>query len=481
MKIFTKTFLFFFVILGFQAQAQEVVEVNFLGNTSMAELQAIPGIGTFVKNGVDSYEVIYTTNDLEGNVVNVSGLLCVPDDGTKRYPLLCYAHGTSSGPDDVPSDPANGNAQLTRTWCAFGYVAVAPDLLGLGVHEGVHPFVHADSEAWVAADMMKAIRAYGEDNDIFINDQVFTTGYSQGGHSSMALHRELELNQSAEFTVTAASHQSGPYSISGVMRDLLFIEEDYGFVAYLPNTAIAYEEVYGNLYDELSDIFKPQYVDMIQQFADDEMSLFDLNLGLIDTLIAYNGVAAPGKMFKDSLVMEVQNNFDHPFNVALRDNDVYDWAPTAPTQILYCEADDQVPFMNSVIANDTMLANGSTTVILADVNSDANHTECVIPAFTSAFFLFSFYQNIEDVVATHEITFDLPFQLFPNPADDKLTINDLPENGEMYLTDMSGRQIFKTTVHEGNQEIDLSTISTGVYLVQIVGEATVWQQRLMVR
>lgn len=481
MKIFTKTFLFVALLFNFQTQAQEVTEINFLGNISMATLATTPGIGGFVKNGVDSYEVIYTTNDLEGNIVEVSGLLCVPDDNTKRYPLLCYSHGTSGSPDDVPSDPANGNAQLTRTWCSLGFVSVAPDLLGLGVHEGIHPFVHAESEAWVAADMMKAVRAYAEDNDIFINDQVFTTGYSQGGHSSMALHRELQLNQSAEFTVTAASHQSGPYDISGVMRDLLFIDEDYGFVAYLPNTAIAYEEVYGNFYEELGDIFQPQYVDLIQQFADDEINLFDLNLQLIDSLIAYNGVAAPGKLFHDDLIVELQNNPDHPINVALRDNDVYDWTPTAPTQILYCEADDQVPFMNSVIANDKMAANGSTSVTLADVNSDANHTECVIPAFTSAFFLFSFFQNIEDLVSTQEVSFDLPFEMFPNPVADKLTINELPENGELFLTDMNGRQIFRTNLHEGNQEVDLSTISTGVYLVQIVGEATVWQQRLVVR
>ena len=482
MNFFTKTLFIVCFLLNFNLQAQEVVEVTFLGNTSKAELSSInSALIPFLKNGVDSYEVIYTSVDLEGNTVNVSGLMCVPDDNTKRYPLLCYAHGTSGSPEDVPSDPENGNALLTRIWGGLGYVSIASDLLGLGVHEGIHPFVHAESEAWVAADMLKAIRAYAEANDIFINDQIFTTGYSQGGHSSMALHRELELNQSDEFTVTAASHQSGPYDISGVMRDLLFIEEDYGFVAYLPNTAIAYEAVYGNFYEELGDIFKPQYVDLIQQFADDEINLFDLNQQLIDSLILYNGVAAPGKLFKDDLIIELQNNPDHPINVALRDNDVYDWAPTAPTQILYCTADDQVPFMNSIVAKDGMDANGSTTVTLFDVDPDATHGECVFPAFTSALFFFLSQQSIEDVSGTYDISFDLPFDVFPNPVDNKLTIKDLPEDGELVLLDMAGRQVFQTMVSEGNQVLDLTAVNGGVYVMQIFGAETVWQQKLVVR
>lgn len=482
MKFFTKAFFVLCLFLNLNLQAQEVVEVTFLGSTSEAQLASLnSALIPFLKNGVDNYKVIYTTTDLDGNTVNVSGLLCVPDDNTKRYPLLCYAHGTSGGPDDVPSDPDNGNATLTQIWGGLGYVSIAPDLLGLGEHEGIHPFVHAESEAWVAADMLKAIRAYAEENDIFINDQIFSTGYSQGGHSSMALHRELELNQSDEFTVTAASHQSGPYDISGVMRDLLFIEEDYGFVAYLPNTAIAYEAVYGNFYDELGDIFKPQYVDLIQQFADDEIDLFDLNLQLIDSLILYNGVAAPGKLFHDDLIVELADNPDHPINVALRDNDVYDWAPTAPTQILYCTADDQVPFMNSIVAKDGMDANGSTSVTLFDVDSDANHGECVFPAFTAALFFFAAEQEISDVSSTYNVSFDLPFEVFPNPVGDELTIKDLPENGELILTDMAGRQIFQTTLSEGDQTVNVAAVNAGIYVMQVFGEETVWQQKLVVK
>ena len=452
-----------------------------MGNTTKAQLSAInPALFSFLKNGVDSYEVIYTSVDLDGNEVEVSGLLCVPDDNTKRYPLLCYQHGTSGSPDDVPSNPDNGNALLTRIWCGLGYVAVAPDLLGLGVHEGIHPFVHAESEAWVAADMMKAIRAYAEDNEIYINEQVFLTGYSQGGHSSMALHRELELNQSTEFTVTAASHQSGPYSISGVMRDLLFIEEDYGFVAYLPNTAISYQAVYDNIYDELSDIFKPEYAPLIEQFANDEINLFDLNTTLINLLIQNEGVAAPGKLFLDDLVEAVQNDPNHPINVALRDNDVYDWAPQARTQILYCEADEQVPFMNSIIAADTMMANGAPNILLNDVDSDASHTQCVFPAAFSALLSFGSLQEIEDVSNIYEISNELPFDVFPNPVDQFLTIKGLPENSEMHLLDLSGRAIFSTTLMEGDETVNLSDISKGVYLMQFFGESQVWQQKLVV-
>ena len=478
------TLLFSLFVLFQISTAQTIVSVTYLETATAAQLaNGNPFLLSFLEFDVDSYRVIYTTDDLDGNEVEVSGLLTIPNDPGKQYPLLVYQHGTSGSPEDVPSDPNNGNAYLTQLYSSLGYVGIAPDLLGLGVHEGIHPYVHADSEAWVAADMIRAVRSYADnpDNELFINDQIFVTGYSQGGHSSMALHREIESNLGGEMTVTAGSHQSGPYSISGVMRELLFTDEDYGFVAYLPNTALAMQAAYGNIYNELSDIFKPQYIDLVQQFADDELNLFDLNEQLIDSLLLYEGVAAPGRLFLDSVIDEVQTNPDHPVNLALKDNDVYDWAPQAPTRILYCMADDQVPFMNSIIANDTMQANGAAELITADVSPTSDHVSCVEPAIISTIFFFGAYQLVEELVNTENIVYDLPFEVFPNPVDNQLNIKDLPISGRYVIYDVKGQIVQENFLTEGDHQLDMSTLNSGAYYMQIIGESNVFQHKIMKR
>ena len=128
-----------------------------------------------------------------------------------------------------------------------------------------------------------------------------------------------------------------------------------------------------------------------------------------------------------------------------------------------------------------MIANGASLIFAANVNATATHTECVSPALVSALFFFSAYQNIEDVSSSYEVSFDLPFEIFPNPVSNNLTIKGLPENGNMNLLDMNGRVIFNANLAEGDQDIDLSLVGNGLYVLQIFGKETVWQQKLVVR
>ena len=87
--------------------------------------------------------------------------------------------------------------------------------------------METDAEAQVAIDMLHAAAAFTAQNDVHTNSQLFITGYSQGGHAAMALHREIDRNWSDEFTVTASAPLSGPYSISGVMRNLILTDKIY--------------------------------------------------------------------------------------------------------------------------------------------------------------------------------------------------------------------------------------------------------------
>jgi hypothetical protein len=472
------------ILLSFLAflLVQELVSQTFISSTYLGFRSRNQLVAQFqnplFKNGIRMYKITYYTPDVQGDNSVASGLMVVPDNLAKVYPLLCYQHGTSSSDIDVPSK-LNGESDLPVVFGGMGYVAVAPDYLGLGDSPGFHPYVHAATEASAGADMLRAGREFAAMQNVHLNEQVFVTGYSQGGHGAMALHRLLETQLSDEFGTTAAAPMSGPYSISGVMRELILQEEPYFYPAYLPNTILSYQTAYGNIYQNLDEVFKPAYLGKIQDYYDGVITLIQLNDLLIDLLIANEGASVPIKMLQDDLVQAVLTDPNHPFNLSLADNDVYDWAPTAPTRLFYCTADDQVPFRNSVVADSVMNENGAADLQAIDVNPNANHGGCVSPAVLNTLFFFANYQQITDVTSTTFLA-ESPVEVFPNPATDLLKINGLHSEARLRLLNLGGRQRLSFTLLPGTNEVHLSGLEAGVYFLEITTERGVWTERVAV-
>lgn len=284
----------------------------------------------------------------------------------------------------------------------------------------------------------------------------------------MALHREMELNLASEFTVTAAAHLSGPYSISGVMRNLILSEEVYYYPAYIPNTSLSYQTVYDNLYDDLTDIFKPAYAGFIEQFYNGTITLGTLNEKLIQTLTAQTGSSVARRMLQDSILEAITNNPLHPINLALKDNDVYDWAPVTPTRIFYCMGDDQVPFENSVLARDTMIANGAVDLAATDVNPTADHGGCVSPAIIQTIAFFAGKQVVSPVSSTNEAFGDVQITLAPNPASETLTVSNIPNGATVEMMDVNGKNVFRQiNVSSNALDINVGNLLPGVYWVQV--------------
>ena len=464
---FTKILCLFFLGLSFNGFTQNVVEVTFIESRTKEALSSEFGVDA--QFDVKLYKMLYETPDLQGNLDTASGLFIVPDDPTGTFPLLCYHHGTVNDRNDVPS-LLEGGAELAIIFGGMGYVTAAPDYLGLGTARGIHPYVHADSEASASIDMMYAMRAYAEnDEDITLNDQVFLSGYSQGGHAAMATHRKIEQDLSADFTVTAAAPMSGPYSISQEMRKFTTGDDPYLFCAYLVSLVLSYEAAYGNIYTDLEEIFKPQFVDDIVRFENEEINLFSLNSQIIFKL-SFLGGPIPKLMLQDSIREIVVNDGEHPLMDALRDNDVFDWAPTAPTRLFYCTADDQVTFRNSVVADSVMNVNGAADVDSEDVDSGANHGGCVDPATTAAIAFFAQFQEV--TVGTNEVFTQSLFEVYPNPANDVLTIEMETERTGGFtvnLFDVYGKLI-KSEIAAGNVvTFDVEEVPNGMYLLSVNG------------
>lgn len=145
---------------------------------------------------------------------------------------------------------------------------------------------------------------------------------------------------------------------------------------------IAYQNVYGNLYDSLSQIFKSPYDSLAAVWFDGEQNTY--------SMVAVNNSlpTSLGDLLNDPILTAVQNNLNLHIWQDLRLNDVYNWTPQILLRLFYCHNDDQVPYQNSVVARDTMQANGAPDVEAIDVNYADNHTQCGNPALTATYNFF---------------------------------------------------------------------------------------------
>lgn len=464
-------------VLVTKIQSQTLINAQYLGTKTKNQLVAQTG-NPFINFGIKYYKVTYNTPDVQGNSSVASALMAIPSDTTKSYPLASYQHGTSSSKTDVPSNQ-NYEAILPEMIAGLGFLTITPDYLGLGDSPGFHPYVHAATEASAGMDALRAMVDFAESEGICYQERVFLTGYSQGGHASAALHRLLD--QTDEFNVVAGAHLSGPYSISGVMKNLLFSDEPYGRPAYLINTLFSYQYVYGNLYSDLSEVVKPAYVAKSQDFYNGLISLDELNDFMVAQLTATEGAPIVSRAFNDDFIAAVEADPNHPVNLALADNDVLNWVPTVPTRFFYCTADDQVPYENSLAAETALNALGATNVDAVDVGATLDHVGCVTPALTNTILLFLALQNLQACPLTSGVEdLNLPFEIYPNPASEVVFVKNFPSDGKLELTDIQGRVQLRQSIAAGDNEIRTTGLQNGMYLIDFKSEAGMFRSKIII-
>lgn len=362
-------------LLATQAFAQgTIVSYSHIRNYTIPEVEAILtdfGAPVYLippQFEVAAYKVVYETTNAQGTgTTTASGAVAFPIGVTCPMPLLSYQHGTTSERYDVPSYSSSELKLGVIFSAADGHVVTLPDYLGLGDSPGFHPYVHAATEASAALDLLRAARTLQDSLGYVLNGQLFMFGYSQGGHATMALFREIETNHSGEFTVTGAAPMSGPYDISGAQAKTITDSVAYSSPGYLPYVVMGYQEAYGNLYNSLSDVFKAPYDTMLDTLFDGTHGFGSINNLMPDT---------PNHMIQPAVFQDFLNNPANPMRLALADNDVYSWVPQAPLQMYYCTDDEQVFYQNALVAFDTMIAKGASDVEAINIGH-FTHSGCL--------------------------------------------------------------------------------------------------------
>lgn len=376
--------LFFFTSLCAQEKLIRYEKIESFSKEDLKKEWKKAGLPQFispVKNGIDLYELYYQTSLPNGKEVVATGLYYVPQNLEHALPLLQYNHGTTTR--SRKGYDYNGESTICKIFATDGYAVAWQDYIGLGKAKGFHPYQHSQSTGQSGVDLLKAIREINIDLGVKLNHQLFISGYSQGGYSTMAVHKMIEEKYPNVFKVTATSPMSGAYDMTGVQSEVMNIP--YTQPHYLPYLLYGYTEIYDILDGKpFSYIFKAPYDSIIPFYFDKKHSVSEINAILPEI---------PMDMIKPEFVKAYENDPNFKFTKALKENNLYNWIPQAPIQLCYCAGDEEVYYKNSLKAYDYMTSNGAKHIRKRNVGKRFSHRECADYATLYTKFYFDSFRN----------------------------------------------------------------------------------------
>jgi pimeloyl-ACP methyl ester carboxylesterase len=305
----------------------------------------------------------YLTVGVSGERANASGAMLVPAGSCAggSYPLVAYAKGTDVQKPRTLANASDGETfLLVAMYAAQGYAVVATDYLGFAKSEyPYHPYLHADSEASAVIDSIRAARHTAVAQGISLSGKVMLTGYSQGGHSSMAAQRAIERDNAGEISVAAGAHLAGPYNLSGSFRLNNAIA---GYQFFVPYLVTAWQKIYGNVYSSVTQAFKLPYSNYIETLLPSPT----LNYTTLVTSGMLPGTApdvARDTVFQPAFLAAIQGDPNNGLMADARRNDLLGWNPKARTLLCGGAGDPTVPpAVHMAVAQADFSSRGLTKV-----------------------------------------------------------------------------------------------------------------------
>jgi hypothetical protein len=320
-----------------------------------------------IDHGFDTYKVTYCTVDVAppGRARPVptiaTGNVSVP---RKNGPLstVAYLHGTSVSFYDAPSNPnvfgelsENGESfdgpPSSAVFAGAGFVYVAPDYLGLGDSTVPrHRYFHAATEASSAADLLAASGDVLRRLRVRRSGELFTFGFSQGGHAALALQRVLERRG---VDVTATATVGGVLDVERFFLSAVADETTETVPLYVAYILLAYDDIY-DVFERPADVFRLPYAATVPGLFDMEHFFDDVLAGLPPT---------SRELLRSSYFRAVRGNPDHPLRVRLRQNAVDRWRPDAPIRVYHSPDDEEVAFEDMLVSVARLRSRGADVTV----------------------------------------------------------------------------------------------------------------------
>lgn len=344
--------------------------------------------------GYKAYKIPYLTTDEHDNEIDVSGLFVIPTEMPNivnqiGFSMVSDDHGTIFANADAPSVIGSNNGTPDGSSIILtslgGFATLQPDYIGFGdsYKKHYHPFILKKSLANSTIDFIKAVKKFAINNNIKLNNQLFITGYSEGGYASMATLEKIE--EDVELNVTMAIPMAGPYDVNRTIFGV-FSTPKLSVPSFMANFAYAYSKAYDK---NLTSIINEPYASKLPTLLDGTITR-----ELIDPKLTYDTTGKSG-LFNPTLVNNFLTDSKFWFREVAVENSVYAWSPKTPIKLLHCQGDDVIPYSMSQLTEATMNAMGAKDVSLIPVeltlglDHNVTHGDCGALAYGLATDLFS--------------------------------------------------------------------------------------------
>jgi hypothetical protein len=423
-------------LISLSSLGQDILFLNHFSSNEINNYVADNFTLKFEQNGlltndVSMYRLSYEMPFLE-NQITVSGAVFIPEtlNSEDEFPIVVFNHGTTFIRTNAPSFKQEIN-NLGFYISSLGFVVLMPDYVGLGESEITHPYCHAQSESdsgwFLVQSFIDSLDYFG----LNINGNLFISGYSQGGHVAMAMAKNSPpVSIQDQIQVTAVAPLSGPYDLSGIQLPYAFQQISYSNPAYLLYILKGWNSVYGNIYEDLSDICLEPYASIIEPMLDGFHSAEEINNECPELLT---------DLFPEYIIEDVLGNPNNIIMEFAQENDVYKWVPNMPVHMRYCTGDEEVFYQNAISAELWMVENGSSNIVAYNLG-DFNHNECAFSAIINSMLWF-YSLNSGGALSIIEST---------ETADDYCEVYDL----------------FGRLVYEGEFDLERLNNYHGIYLIK---------------
>ncbi len=340
--------------------------------SSLSETGLFPAeTSVFIKYNIKAYRITYYTISYNNEPIIASGALLVPDTESP-LPLISFQHGTITEESSAPSNFDSFYTDAATVFASTGFFIALPDYIGYGASKDIpHPYEHQKSLATACRDMIRASYEFSKVEKVSQpNNQLFLTGYSEGGYATMATFKLLQNQHPDEFTITGVTVGAGAYNKTEFANYIISSNENQQHISSFVWVLDVYNSIYSNLNRPYTYYFNEPWASTIENYG--PFANIEQN---------------PQLLFNESFIQDFSSGNDSELNTVLADNDCFDWTPLAPLQMYHGTDDIYVPYFNSSTAYDAMVSNGSTTVELIPIIG-GDHATSVTDYYTGTFLFF---------------------------------------------------------------------------------------------
>ncbi len=344
-----------------------------------------------VQYNVSVYNVTYKTI-FQGEEVEASGLVCIPNTDGGSFPIISFQNGTNTAHDDAPTKNLHNQMFMyLHSTASLGYIMLIPDYLGFGASEQiVHPYLHKESTVLSIENLIVAAKEM-MDNDLITVDwdnDLYLMGYSQGGWSTLCTHRDISQKTTLPFNVTASACGAGPYTLS-IVQDFMFQDITYPQPVYMAYSGISYHKL-GLITNPLSDYFNEPFATELPSYFNGEFSNSEINALLNDTVAV---------LIASSFLDGIDSNpVYQDFRDAMDDNSILGWNSSEPIRIYHGTSDTYVPIATSEQVYNEFVAAGAEGKVTFIPQPGLTHATAAIPTILDALLWFTEMEQKSDEI-----------------------------------------------------------------------------------